>query len=126
MNTRLLLLLAPLLLPAACGDPKASRQEAEAAQAAGAGGDDRIDCAVNGAVAFERVCSVERESGADGLILTVRHPSGGFRRLKVTRDGRGVIPADGAEGATVTILDDRHIEVAIGTDRYHLPATVGK
>lgn len=119
--------LAGLLLLAGCGDPKASREETQAAATAEAPpGAEKVDCAVNGAVAFERVCTVERISGADGLVLTLRHPSGGFRRLQVTKDGRGVVPADGAEGAAVTVLDDNHIEVAIGSDRYRLPATVRK
>jgi hypothetical protein len=119
--------LAICLLVAACGDPKASGGESRAAAGAEApAGAEKIDCAVNGALAFERVCVVERTAGGDGLVLTIRHPSGGFRRLQVTRDGRGVIPADGAESAAVRVLDDSHIEVAIGSDRYKLPATIRK
>lgn len=112
---------------AACGDPQATRnQSAAAAGAEPPAGAEKIECAVNGALGFERVCVVERTAGSDGLILIVRHPSGGFRRLQVTKDGRGIIPADGAESAAVRILDDSHIEVAIGSDRYKLPATVRK
>jgi hypothetical protein len=115
------------LVLAACGDPTATADQGEAAAGADApAGAEKIDCAVNGALRFERVCVVERTTGGEGLVLTVRHPSGGFRRLQVTRDGRGVIPADGAEGAVVQILDDAHIEVAIGSDRYRLPATIRK
>jgi hypothetical protein len=124
---RQLAAFAVLLLFAACGDPKASGGQREAASEAEApAGAEKIDCAVNNAVAFERVCVVERTAGADGLVLTIRHPSGGFRRLQVTRDGRGVVPADGAESAAVRVLDDNHIEVAIGSDRYKLPATIRK
>ena len=116
-----------LLLLAACGDPKATPQQMDAAKRGEASsGDDVVDCAVNGAIRFERVCAVERATGPDGLVLTVRHPSGGFRRLRVTQDGRGVVPADGAEPAAVTVVDDGHIEVAIGSDRYRLPATIRK
>jgi hypothetical protein len=117
--------LPAVLLLAACGDPKAGGGESQAAAEAAAGAE-KIDCAVNGAVGFERVCVVERTAGADGLVLTIRHPSGGFRRLQVTKDGRGVIPADGAESAAVRVLDDHQIEVAIGSDRYKLPATIRK
>ena len=85
---------------------------------------DRIDCAVAGAREFAPVCAIERMQGADGLTLTIRHPDGGFRRLKVTSDGRGVIAADGSETATVSIAGDRQIEVTVGKDRYRLPATV--
>jgi hypothetical protein len=117
------LALPALLSLAACGGPSSTADQREAAASAGA---EKIDCAVDGAAGFERACVVERSTGAEGLVLTVRHPSGGFRRLQVTRDGRGVIPADGAESAVVRILDDGHIEVAIGSDRYKLPATIRK
>jgi hypothetical protein len=111
-----------LLALAACGsgDTEAS-QDALAAAAEGA---ERIECAVEGAQAFEAVCAVERVAGADGLTLTLRSPSGSFRRLLVTTDGRGVIAADGAEQAAVTPLGADRIEVALGGDRYRLPATV--
>jgi hypothetical protein len=101
--------LLPLL--AACGGPPAARVE------------ERIECAVDGAAAFERVCTVERTAGP-GLLLTIRSPSGGFRRLVATRDGRGVTAADGAEPAVVTIVSKDLVEVSIGSDRYRLPAKV--
>jgi hypothetical protein len=122
MRTFILLALLGL---AACGDPKAAGGGSDSTVEAAAGAE-KIDCAVNGAIGFERVCVVERTAGADGLVLTIRHPSGGFRRLQVTKDGRGVVPADGAESAAVRVLDDAHIEVAIGSDRYKLPATIRK
>ncbi|MDB5678907.1 hypothetical protein [Sphingomonas bacterium] len=86
--------------------------------------DDRIECAISGAAAFARDCTVERTETAEGLILTVRHSDNGFHRLLVVKDGRGVIAADGAEVARVAVLGDGRIEVAIGNDRYRLPATV--
>jgi hypothetical protein len=84
---------------------------------------ERIECAIDGAGGFERVCTVERTAGPE-VLLTLRSPSGGFRRLAVTRDGRGVIAADGAEPATVAIVGEGLIEVSIGSDRYRLPAQV--
>jgi hypothetical protein len=84
--------------------------------------EDRIACAVEGAADFENACTVEREAGPGGTILTLRGPGGGFRRLRVTTDGRGVVAADGAERATVTLLGPDRIEVALGGDRYRLPA----
>jgi hypothetical protein len=100
--------LLPLL--AACGGPPASVVE------------ERVECALDGA-AFERVCTVERTAGRETL-LTIRSPSGSFRRLAVTRDGRGVRAADGAEPATVTIVGKDLIEVTVGSDSYRLPARV--
>ena len=67
---------------------------------------------------------MERTQEDRGLILTVRHDDGGFHRLLVTQDNRGVIAADGAEAARVSIIDPQSIEVAIGSDRYRLPATI--
>jgi hypothetical protein len=126
-------LLASLFLVAGCGgsDDGATSQESEAPQAATpappattAAADERIECALGGAQAFERTCTVDQETTRSGLTLTVRAPDGSFRRLLVTRDGRGVVAADGALPARVTPLGADRIEVAIAGDRYRLPATV--
>ena len=116
-----------LLALAGCGEGEttdgaaaAPQATAAAAQADGAG---RVPCAEHGA-ALARTCTVEREEGDHGLILTLRHPDGGFRRLLVTRDGRGVVAADGAERARVRVLGSDRIEVKLGDARYQLPATV--
>ncbi len=84
----------------------------------------RVECVPPGAAGFSYACTIDRTQSQDGLFLTLRHPDGGFRRLLVTTDGRGVIAADGAEKAEVTILAPDQIEVAIGGARYRLPATV--
>jgi hypothetical protein len=103
---------ALLFLVSACGGPPTAHKAEE-----------RIECAVDGASEFERTCTVERTAGPESL-LTLRSPSGSFRRLAVTLDGRGVMAADGAEPATVTIVGRDLIEVSIGSDRYRLPARV--
>ncbi|HYD39132.1 MAG TPA: hypothetical protein VEA60_16055 [Allosphingosinicella sp.] len=103
-------LAALSLLAAACGGPPEPTGEL-------------VECAVDGATAFERVCTVERSAGPEAL-FTLRAPNGSFRRLAATSDGRGVSAADGAEEAEVTILGKDRIEVSIGGDRYRLPATV--
>ena len=100
-----------LLALAGCGT-----QDSGTTTAAG----DRIECRIGGAAQFERFCTVERA----GTELTVRKPDGGFRRLTIVDDGRGVVAADGAQSAVVTVLSDRRIEVAIGGDAFRLPATV--
>ena len=119
-------LLAVSLLAACSQDPagpSALSNAIDNAQATASGGE-RIDCAGVGAAAFVRDCTVERTASAEGLVLTVRRPDNGFHRLLVVKDGRGVIAADGAEAAKVTLIGDGRIEVAIGGDRYRLPATV--
>lgn len=84
-----------------------------------------IECALAGAQAFASDCTVEQSGAGDAVVLTVRHSDGGFRRLRVTHDGRGVDVADGAQPASVTMVGDRTIEIAIGGDRYRLPAAAG-
>jgi len=82
-----------------------------------------IPCA-KGDAALAADCTIEQAAGPDGIVLTIRHPGGGFRRLRVTADGRGVVAADGAEQAHVTVPAAGSIDVALGTERYRLPATV--
>ena len=86
--------------------------------------DERIECRIGNARQFERFCTVEAGESEQGRMLTVRKPDGGFRRLLVTDDGRGVAAADGAETARVTIIADDRIEVSIAGDTFRLPATV--
>lgn len=106
-----------LLLLAACSQT-ATEDAATAADA-----DAMIACAVAGAAAFEQVCAVERTEADGAPILVVRHPDGGFRRFEILSEGTGVATADGAQPARVTSREDG-IEVAVGTDRYRLPATM--
>jgi len=118
-----------LLAIAACSQPPEASQpdllaaaEAEARSQLAESG--QIYCALDGASEFRLGCMLERTRGQDGLVLTLHHPDGGFRRLLVTGDGRGVIAADGAEPAIVSPVSADTVEVAIADDRYRLPATV--
>jgi hypothetical protein len=114
-------LLPFVLLLSACGESEpASRDVLDSAPE----GAERIECALGGAEAFAPVCVVDRARSPEGLTLTLRGPDGGFRRLLVTSDGRGVVAADGVEQAVVTPLGADRIGVAIAGDRYRLPATV--
>jgi hypothetical protein len=118
---------AGLLLLAACGGApdNGDLAEAEARGSRDAAEDGRIECALEGAKLFDRTCTVEEISGQDGAVLVVGRANVGYRRLQITTDGRGVVSADGAEPAKVTIAGDGMIEVAIGSDRYRLPANTG-
>ncbi|KTE34940.1 hypothetical protein ATE62_15520 [Sphingopyxis sp. HIX] len=117
----------PLLLLAACSDKpnNADIAAAEAKQSRDAANDGRIECALEGAKLFDRTCTVQEMSGAEGAVLVVGRSDVGYRRLQITTDGRGVISADGAEVANVSIVGEGVIEVAIGNDRYRLPADTG-
>ncbi len=121
------LALAAMLLLTACNrrpDP-AVLANIEAEQRAAADDAGRIECAAAATAPLAADCTIERTADAGGALLTVRQPDGGFHRLRITGDGRGVIAADGAETAKVTVVGDNRIEVAIGGARYCLPATVG-
>lgn len=85
--------------------------------------DSLIECALAGAAAFARDCTVEQVREGDGLTLVVRHPDGGFRRFEVLTDGHGLASADGADRAQIAV-HGAGIEVAVGADRYRFPATI--
>jgi hypothetical protein len=120
MRRRLFLVpILPLLLVACQKQDETGGAVADAAAKAAA-----VPCALAGSSSFQGVCTVERTVSGDGLVLVMHHPDGGFRRLLVTTDGRGVVTADGAEQANVTVVDPATIEVSVGGDRYRLPATV--
>ncbi len=116
-------LVAAAFLAACNGEPRGETANGAAAPAPGRP-DDRIECLVGDMNGFEPVCSSESAGSAEGRVLILRFPSGGFRRLLVAPDGRGVVAADGAEPAHVTILPGNRIEVEIGGDRFRLPAVV--
>lgn len=115
---------------AGCGNPDSDREESSAAVAEGRAasaadsGVSSVECALQGSKDFQPACTVERIRGDRGETLVLRAPEGGFRRLLVTSDGRGVVAADGAEPAEVTPTGRDRIEIRIGGDIYRLPATV--
>ncbi len=123
MTLRSVLPLLCLLL-SGCDKGGTSLAAVESRQRAAASESGQIICARAGSDAFTRDCSLERTTTADGLVLTLRHADGHFHRFLVTQDGRGVIAADGAELAKVSVHGTDEIEVALAGDRYRLPATV--
>jgi hypothetical protein len=94
---------------------------ADGADAAGPG--NTIECSLGGSNVFAADCEVERSRLDGALILTVRHPDGGFRRFEVLDGARGVKSADGAEPAQVNLRKDG-MEVSVGADRYRFPAAM--
>ncbi len=120
---------ACIALLAACGGPHAEKPAEPAPEASNQTvisqpETPKIHCAAPGSSDFAAACTIDRTATPTGVILTLRHPDGAFHRLQITRDGRGVIAADGAEPAKVTPLGPDRIEVELGGSRYRLPATV--
>ena len=115
-------MLFAVALLAACGSEPPGEMTNGAAAPEPGQPDNRIECMTGSAAAFERTCSVEIAEAPHGLIFTLRKADGGFRRLLQTNDG--FVAADGAEAAHVSPLQSGRIEVAIGGDRFRLPATV--
>jgi hypothetical protein len=114
------------LVLAGCGGKVADHGAKSRPGAAGAPAgeaEERIACA-RGDEAFAPNCTIERARTPAGLFLTLRRLDGGFRRLQVLQDGRGVVAADGAEPAIVTPIGPESIEVSLGDMRYRLPAIV--
>lgn len=101
-----------LILLAACGG-KGGKPAGEA-----------IDCRLPGASAFENVCTMEKLASPDGTVLILRRPDGGFHRLLIVGDGRGVIAADGAEPVEVSPSEEGSIDVEVGSGTYRLPAKI--
>ena len=79
------------------------------------------DCAIGARGPWRRDCSVDQQ----GDLLTFRHADGGFRRFHILKDGRGLMAADGAEEAAISIVGKDEVQVSVGEDRYRIPATIG-
>lgn len=119
-------LLSALVLAGCSGAPdNGELAEAEARGSREAAENGQIECALEGAKLFDRTCTVEEMSGDSGSVLVVGRGDVGYRRLQITTDGRGLVSADGAEPAKVTIIGAKLIEVTVGADRYRLPASTG-
>ena len=80
-----------------------------------------IACALGGSSAFKADCSAERSSAGGKQFIVLHNPDGGFHRLEVVADGRGVVAADGAH-EIASALAGNTLEVAIDGDRYRLSA----
>ena len=110
-----------LLLLAACQAREEPEQGAQAS--AQPANDNTIECALDGASKFERVCEVEKGEIDGAKVFTVRHADGGFRRFDVLTDGHGLAVADGADEAKLTVEGDI-LAVTVDNDRYRFPVTL--
>lgn len=123
--TRWGLVGAGLLLAACSTEPDNEKlAEVEAQQVRDAADAGRIFCALNGEQNFQLNCTLDRIASAEGPVLMLGRADAGYRRFRITTDGRGVVTADGADEARVSLMDNGLIEVAVAQDRYRLPATV--
>lgn len=80
---------------------------------------DPIECALAGAKAFKRDCTLERLEKGGVHSLVVHSPDGGFRRFE-QQAGGAIVLADGAGSAQVE-AGASFTEVTVGKDRYRIP-----
>lgn len=126
MSTRIFNIVLLSLALTACENRPDNKILAEAEQRAAenAGGDGKIECAIDGASDFTRDCYTERLVGENGVTMIIRHPDGGFRRFNVLTDGHGLEAADGFDKARISIVEGGKILVSVGPDQYLLPAQI--
>lgn len=110
-------LLAVLAACKVAEDPQAAAQEAREE----AGGS-AIACAP-GQAEYAQDCWYERSDEDGKRLLVIHHPDGSFRRFEIVDDGRGLVAADGADAAQVTVAGEV-IEVSLADYRYLVPATI--
>ena len=70
--------------------------------------------------ALDQRCTVDRR----GAMLTLRQPDGGFHRLAIVANGRGLVSADGVEETMVRVAGEGRVDATVGGWTYRLPATV--
>lgn len=83
---------------------------------------DSIACGIGGA-SFAQGCRLERIGVGKSALFVAHHPDGGFRRLLLSADGKGLAPADGADEASSVVHKDA-IELRVGQDRYLIPLSL--
>ena len=86
--------------------------------------DGKVLCALNGVTNLTAVCTHTVIEAAGSTQLLLEGPEGDFRRFTILKDGRGLETSDGAEPASISLLDGGKIEVSVGQDKYVLPAKV--
>ena len=116
--------LGLLAVLTACGSAETESEDGSAGPAAGSNAAEQasvIDCAVGEGSGMGPDCTVETSQVDGDTILTISNPDGGFRRFRILPDGAGLESLTGADEAEQT-LDGDVLEIAVGGDRYRLPA----
>ena len=125
MSLRISSAVAFLSALAACSSGTSASDEASAAagqtQQGAAGAVISVPCALAGAKGYTDVCAIERASLDGKVLLTLRHPDGGFRRLIELDGGRRFAAADGSAEVAIE-ANGQEIEVTLGEDHYLFPA----
>ena len=94
-----------------------------ATQPQAAPGSKRIECAIGEGSLFGPDCLVEKVAGEQGREFVVRHPDGGFRRMRIADDRSGMVAIDGADTAVNERVGSPSVlQVTGGADRYRFPA----
>jgi hypothetical protein len=124
--TNVLILAAAALALTACSESTVADGEVAKGEASDASTDtkDSVPCALNGAKDLQNICKHSVVGSGDAAQLLLEGPEGDFRRFTILKDGRGLESSDGAEPATIKVLDGGKIEVAVGDDIFVLPAKV--
>ncbi len=77
----------------------------------------KVPCALAGAKSYTAECAVERDSRDGKVLVTLRHPDGGFRRLIELDGGKRFAAADGSDEVAIE-ANGKEIEVTLGDDHY--------
>jgi hypothetical protein len=125
LKTKTKWLIAGALALSSCGGGNETLEGLEKKADLEAAADGKIECALAGRTDFNRDCSTERVTGAEGQLLIIRNPDGGFRRFTILGGGKGLEPADGFDDSfRIKLINDDMIEVRSGDDIYRLPAAI--
>jgi len=78
---------------------------------------EKVACALNGSKDYRSECTVERSKEGGKMLLLLRHPNGGFRRLEEIEPLKRYAALDGADQPEVT-PNGADSEVSVGDDHY--------
>ena len=112
-------LLAAVL--AACSPESSTSAAAGEGPSGASAASSKVPCALAGAKSYTAECVLERDSRDGKVLVTLRHPDGGFRRLIELDHGKRFAAADGSDEVAIA-ANGKEIEVTLGDDHYLFPA----